>query len=64
MTTAGGLVAPAQAAPVQALVRATPGLSLATLLQEQPPLALDVVYTLIAHAQVYVDLCGATAHRA
>ena len=49
---------PAQAAPVQALVRATPGLSLATLLQAQPPLALDVVYTLIAHAQVYVDLAA------
>lgn len=54
----GPVMPPALAAPVQTLVRATPGLSLSGLLQEQPQLALDVVYTLIAHAQVYVDLAA------
>jgi len=49
---------PALATQVQALVRATPGLSLSALLQEQPQLTLDVVYTLIAQAHLYVDLAA------
>jgi putative transposase len=47
---------PALTAQVQALVRATPGIALAALLQAQPQLTLDVVYALIARAHLYVDL--------
>jgi putative transposase len=51
---------------VQDLVRATPGISLATLVQTQPQLTLDVVYALIAGSHLYVDLaaCPLIAHDA
>jgi putative transposase len=54
----GPVLAPALVAEVQALVRATPGMSLATLLQDQPQLSLDVAYALIAQSHLYVDLAA------
>jgi putative transposase len=54
----GPSIPPALATHVQDLVRATPGISLATLVQTQPQLTLDVVYALIARSHLYVDLAA------
>jgi putative transposase len=54
----GPSIPPALTAQVQDLVRAAPGISLTTLAQTQPQLALDVVYALIARSHLYVDLAA------